>query len=351
MQEKNLQLHQVYNADETALYWKMMPRVTFVSEFEKKAEGFKISKERITLMTCANADGSHKIPLFVIGKSKNPRCFKSVAKLPVEYNNQKSAWMTRELFRIWFTEAKFLPPNVTSLIQPMEQGVIEKLKKIYRKSLLRDMLIEKDEESLSKYLKDFNILNCCTFIAMAWREISPTNIIRAWRKLIPACDIDVLETNNVTEDDIVQLAYRLPGFKDITVANILYWLEMDNNEPCWRLENIEQILRRYSSCNEPLSNSEEENEEQNEDSECEKNEDTECEENEDGILEHKNIVEEANNALKCLSDFQKWYQRQWHYETENILVLQKLKTETKDVVAHLKNLFLLEENKEYVHPH
>ncbi|XP_051171030.1 jerky protein homolog-like [Leptopilina boulardi] len=76
MREEKFELHQVYNADETGLFWKMMPRATFVTEYENKAEGSKISKERVTVMVCANADGSHKIPLFVIGKSKKPRCFK-----------------------------------------------------------------------------------------------------------------------------------------------------------------------------------------------------------------------------------------------------------------------------------
>ena len=31
----------------------------------------------------------------------------------------------------------YLPPNVTALLQPMDQGVIDKLKRIYRKQVLR----------------------------------------------------------------------------------------------------------------------------------------------------------------------------------------------------------------------
>lgn len=38
-------------------------------------------------------DGSEKVPLLVIGKSKKPRCFKN-AKIPVEYEANKKAWMT-----------------------------------------------------------------------------------------------------------------------------------------------------------------------------------------------------------------------------------------------------------------
>ena len=33
-------------------------------------------------------------------------------------------------------KSHFLTPNVTSLIQPMDQGVLERMKRIYHKSLL-----------------------------------------------------------------------------------------------------------------------------------------------------------------------------------------------------------------------
>ena len=44
--------------------------------------------------------------------------------------------------------AKFLPPNVTSLIQPMDQGVLVTLKRIYKKKLL-SRLIPADEDCVS----------------------------------------------------------------------------------------------------------------------------------------------------------------------------------------------------------
>ena len=37
--------------------------------------------------------------------------------------------------------ANFLPPNVPSLIQPMNQGLLESLKWNYRKSLLKGLLL------------------------------------------------------------------------------------------------------------------------------------------------------------------------------------------------------------------
>ena len=58
--------------------------------------------ERITVMCCANMDGSEKKPLLVIGKSKNPRCFpKNHTLLPVTYRSSANAWMTSSLFHEW----------------------------------------------------------------------------------------------------------------------------------------------------------------------------------------------------------------------------------------------------------
>lgn len=73
----------IYNADETALYYRALPDHTFVLNKEK-AKGDKACKERVTALCCASMAGEKK-GLLVIGKSKNPRCFKGVKKLPVEY--------------------------------------------------------------------------------------------------------------------------------------------------------------------------------------------------------------------------------------------------------------------------
>ncbi|KOC71274.1 Jerky protein homolog-like, partial [Habropoda laboriosa] len=43
-------------------------------------------------------------------------------------------------------EILFLPPNVTSLIQPMDQSVIETFKRNYRKILLRRLLFADDND-------------------------------------------------------------------------------------------------------------------------------------------------------------------------------------------------------------
>jgi len=60
-----------------------MPEHTYLFKNES-TKGFKSSKERVTVLCCANMKGE-KRDLLVIGKSKNPQCFKGVRSLPVDY--------------------------------------------------------------------------------------------------------------------------------------------------------------------------------------------------------------------------------------------------------------------------
>jgi hypothetical protein len=105
--ELQLSLEQIYNADESGLYWKLLPDKTYVSSLEKTGPGRKAEKQRVTFLACTNASGSHKVKLLVIGKAKNPRTFKNF-NCPVNYHNSKTAWMTSEIFKRWFKN-KFIP--------------------------------------------------------------------------------------------------------------------------------------------------------------------------------------------------------------------------------------------------
>ena len=68
----------VYNMDETGLYFKCLPSRSYVEEDEvKTARGTKQMKEkaRTTIYVTTNATGTDLPPLSMIGKAKNPRCF------------------------------------------------------------------------------------------------------------------------------------------------------------------------------------------------------------------------------------------------------------------------------------
>ena len=94
-------LDQVFNADKTGLWWKLMSSKSLVHCGEKQAKNFKKPKDRVTLLGCCNASGSCKIPLAFIHKSARPHCFKNVDmnSLPVCYLSQPKAWMDTALFK------------------------------------------------------------------------------------------------------------------------------------------------------------------------------------------------------------------------------------------------------------
>ena len=62
--------HDVYNADETGLFFKLLPDRSMVLPKES-CNGGKQSKERYTVLLCANWSGTHKLKPLVIGKSNS----------------------------------------------------------------------------------------------------------------------------------------------------------------------------------------------------------------------------------------------------------------------------------------
>ena len=110
MREGGFSFEQLYNADETGRFWRVLPNKTLVSAQERNASGAKLQKDRITLLACTNATGAHKLKPVMIGKYKEPRAFKNVnmEALPVHYVNQKNAWMDTDIFESWF-HLQFVP--------------------------------------------------------------------------------------------------------------------------------------------------------------------------------------------------------------------------------------------------
>ena len=62
----------VYNMDETGLFWKATLDLTLTTTSLK---GKKIQKERLSLVLTCNATGTRKLDLWMVYKYLNPRCF------------------------------------------------------------------------------------------------------------------------------------------------------------------------------------------------------------------------------------------------------------------------------------
>jgi hypothetical protein len=78
----------VFNADETGVFFRMLPDKTLCFKGDS-CHGGKQSKERITAMVCANMDGSEKLPLLVIGKFERPAVSKMLKRCRWSTNSIK----------------------------------------------------------------------------------------------------------------------------------------------------------------------------------------------------------------------------------------------------------------------
>ena len=226
------QAKNVFNCDESGLFWKMLPNRTLARKGEE-CHGAKKSKERVTLMFCSNADGSEKYPLAVIGKFKNPRCFKNVTNMPVHYYAQKNAWMDRYIFKQWLeafdkkitkqrrnvllfydnvgshiiddvslrsTTIVTLPPNTTSRLQPMDQGIIEACKKRYRSRLLQRVVVDLKAGTETK----ISLLDAIHLISRAWNDVTEKSIVNCYRKA--GFKFDTVVEDEPTEDTADRIA-------------------------------------------------------------------------------------------------------------------------------------------------
>nr|XP_033800018.1 tigger transposable element-derived protein 1-like [Geotrypetes seraphini] len=175
---------QIFNMDETGLYWKQMPGCTYIHKEAKTMPGFKALKDRLTLLLGGNINGFKLKPLLIY-HSENPRAFKNVNKhtLPVYYRSSRNAWMNQALFEDWYSncfipqvheyclekgiplldnmpghphhladlypnvKVLFLPPNTIPLIQLMDQGAIATSKANYLRTTFAQAIAAIDADS------------------------------------------------------------------------------------------------------------------------------------------------------------------------------------------------------------
>ena len=295
IEERGLIPEQIYNADETGLLWKCLLQRTLVSCREKSAPGFKKAKDRLTVLGCTNAIGTHKLKPVLIGKSAKPRCFKNVNMdvLPVTYKSQRNAWMNSEIFAEWFTKefvpavkrhqrlqnihspkalllidncsahpdelssrdgsvtCMFLPTNTTSLIQPMDQEVLQAMKNRYKRKLLQKVICAQDldhTQSIKDIVKLHTVKDALYMVCDAWDEASPESIRKAYNKL--KIHSDNSQPNSEPEEqysaesmvEMLQHVQQVGNEDSLNAHDLEDWLNLDNELPTTEQMSDEQIL-------------------------------------------------------------------------------------------------------------
>ncbi|XP_049318267.1 tigger transposable element-derived protein 2-like, partial [Bactrocera dorsalis] len=76
----------------------------------------------------------------------------------------------------------FLPPNCTSIIQPMDQNVIRLTKLYYKKDLLCE-LVNSESDSTDIFLKQFSMYDACELLKRSWNRVSDSTLKSCWKNI------------------------------------------------------------------------------------------------------------------------------------------------------------------------
>ena len=251
----------IWNLDETGVFWQALPDKGF-GQRVRQCKGGKKSKQRITVAFIVNAAGRSEGKPIVIWKSENPRCFKGVKKedLPVEYQSQPKAWMTGDILHkvlskanrklrlesrsvlllmdnagchppdMFFSNIKivFLPANTTSVLQPLDLGIIKTFKVHYRKFLMKFVLSKIDTcSNASQVVKSVTILHAVRWVAEAWKYVSEITVKKCFRQAgilkqdfsvvdlpseaDPFADLDETSDSGHAEEELTHLMNAVQG--------------------------------------------------------------------------------------------------------------------------------------------
>jgi hypothetical protein len=77
---------------------------------------------------------------------------------------------------------KFLPPNLTSEVQPLGQGVIRFVKARCRKMLQYIVTVAKASNTRSDFNKSISALHAVRWVSSAWEQISRETIVKCFRR-------------------------------------------------------------------------------------------------------------------------------------------------------------------------
>ena len=92
------ELEDIWNLDETGLFYRTLPTRSLVT---KSRKGGKLAKDRVTLNFIVNASGSECM-IQMIGKSKKPRALKNIdtsSHFGIKYYNNSKSWMRTDIFQ------------------------------------------------------------------------------------------------------------------------------------------------------------------------------------------------------------------------------------------------------------
>jgi hypothetical protein len=164
-----------------------------------------------------------------------------------------------------------LPPNTTSILQPLDQGIIHSFKSYYRKNLISHMisLIEKrneineevGESILWKKNDEFNLLQSMILMKSALEHVTSTTITNCFRKA--HFDFPIIPTTSIIcEEDEYSYWDQLKNVHEIDYNSFDEYNAIDNELPCSGLLTDEEIIKSSKEGEEDGEQNEEKEEEE-----------------------------------------------------------------------------------------
>ena len=143
----------------------------------------------------------------------------------------------------------YLPPDISAIQQPMNQGVIECMKHIYKKLFLRKLVLfdEEWQDAIQTFIKKWNLLDTSSTVATAWSLVPSSVLSKAWQKFLgyPTFPSD----HGAETMDIVNIVNNAHGSNVFTATEAAEWVNEDQDLSTWReltdKELLDQVPKIY----------------------------------------------------------------------------------------------------------
>uniref|UniRef100_G3UNH8 Major centromere autoantigen B n=1 Tax=Loxodonta africana TaxID=9785 RepID=G3UNH8_LOXAF len=194
----------VFSAIETSLWYDFLP---------DQAAGLcgsdgreRRATQRLSVLLCANADGSEKLPPLVAGKSAKPRAGQGglcdytanskggvTSQVLAKYLKALDARMAAESRRVLLLAGRMAAQSLdtsnlrhvqlaffpSGTVQPLERGVVQQVKGHYRQAMLLKAMAALESQDPSRL--QLGLMEALHFVAAAWQAVQPSDIASCFR--------------------------------------------------------------------------------------------------------------------------------------------------------------------------
>ncbi|KAJ4434465.1 hypothetical protein ANN_23027 [Periplaneta americana] len=131
--------------------------------------------KRLSVMACSNAYGRHFVSSVIFCNEGLP--LKVILLIDNTLPHPGIELISGNI------KVKFLPPNVTALLQLTDQGMLENIKHVYKRQLLSKLIEGKAENGVISHLKSVNVKDVIYMVASAWDHVAELTIKKCWKKI------------------------------------------------------------------------------------------------------------------------------------------------------------------------